>query len=66
MDVIGPIALLMAIVCGIAAGYMLWMGQNANRTGRGALFHTERQVAIDRAGGDLAHGGIHGGVVVGG
>ena len=49
MDVIGPIALLMAIVCGIAAGYMLWMGQNANRTGRGALFHTERQVAIDRA-----------------
>ena len=49
MDVIGPIALLMAIVCGMAAGYMLWMGQNANRTGRGALFHTERQVAIDRA-----------------
>jgi len=49
VDVIGPIALLMAIVCGIAAGYMLWMGQNANRTGRGALFHTERQVAIDRA-----------------
>jgi len=49
LDIIAPIALLGAIAAGIAAGFMLWTSQNAVRAGRGALFHTERQVAHDRA-----------------
>jgi len=49
VDVLAPVALLAAIVAAIAAGFLLWTGQGANRAGRGALFNTERQVAYDRA-----------------
>ncbi len=49
MDIIAPLALLGAVIAGIAAGFMFWTGQNASRAGRGALFNTERQVAFDRA-----------------
>lgn len=48
MDIIAPLALLGAVIAGIAAGFMFWSGQNASRAGRGALFNTERQVALDR------------------
>lgn len=49
MEIIAPLALLGAIVTGIAAAFMFWTSQTASRAGRGALFNTERQVAIDRA-----------------
>ena len=49
MDILAPVALLAAILAAVAAGFLLWSGQGANRAGRGALFNTERQVAYDRA-----------------
>lgn len=49
MEIIAPLALLGAIVTGIAAAFMFWTAQTASRAGRGALFNTERQVATDRA-----------------
>ncbi|MFN8596868.1 MAG: SH3 domain-containing protein [Anaerolineae bacterium] len=49
MDIIAPIALIVAIFAGLGAAFMLWTGQTSARAGRGALFNTERQVAYDRA-----------------
>lgn len=49
MEIVAPIALVVAFVTGIGAAFMLWTSQTAARAGRGALFNTERQVAIDRA-----------------
>ena len=49
MEIVAPIALVIAFVTGIGAAFMLWTSQTAARAGRGALFNTERQVAIDRA-----------------
>jgi hypothetical protein len=49
LDILAPIALLGAILTGIAAGFMFWTSQTASRASRGALFNTERQVALDRA-----------------
>jgi hypothetical protein len=49
LDIVAPIALIVGIVAGIAAAFMLWTSETAARAGRGALFNTERQVAVDRA-----------------
>ena len=49
MDILAPVALLAAVAAAIGAGFLLWSGQGASRTGRGALFNTERQVAYERA-----------------
>lgn len=49
MDIIAPVALLGAILAGIASAFMFWTSQTSTRAGRGALFNTERQVAYDRA-----------------
>lgn len=49
MEIVAPIALLISIVAGIAAAFMFWTSQTAQRAGRGALFNTERNVALDRA-----------------
>ena len=49
MEIVAPIALILSIVAGIAAAFMFWTSQTAQRAGRGALFNTERNVAIDRA-----------------
>ena len=49
MDILAPVALLAAVAAAIGAGFLLWSGQGASRSGRGALFNTERQVAYERA-----------------
>ena len=49
MDILAPVTLLAAVAAAIGAGFLMWSGQGANRTGRGALFNTERQVAYERA-----------------
>jgi hypothetical protein len=49
LEIVAPIALLISIVAGIAAAFMFWTSQTAQRAGRGALFNTERNVALDRA-----------------
>jgi hypothetical protein len=49
LEIVAPLALLISIVAGIAAAFMFWTGQTALRAGRGALFNTERNVALDRA-----------------
>ena len=49
MDILAPVALLAAVAAAIGAGFLLWSGQGASRSGRGALFNTERQVAFERA-----------------
>ncbi len=49
MDILAPVALLAAVATAIGAGFLMWSGQGASRTGRGALFNTERQVAFERA-----------------
>ncbi len=49
MEIVAPIALIAGIFAGIAAAFMFWTSQTAARAGRGALFNTERQVALDRA-----------------
>jgi hypothetical protein len=49
LEIVAPIALLISIVAGIAAAFMFWTSQTALRAGRGALFNTERNVALDRA-----------------
>jgi hypothetical protein len=49
VDILAPVALLAAVAAAIGAGFLLWSGQGASRSGRGALFNTERQVAYERA-----------------
>ncbi len=49
MDILAPVALLAAVAAAIGAGFLMWSGQGASRSGRGALFNTERQVAYERA-----------------
>lgn len=49
MEIVAPIALFLGFVAGIGAAFMLWTAETAARAGRGALFNTERQVAVDRA-----------------
>lgn len=49
MDILAPVALLAAVAAAVGAGFLLWSGQGASRSGRGALFNTERQVAYERA-----------------
>jgi hypothetical protein len=49
LEIVAPLALLISIVAGIAAAFMFWTSQTALRAGRGALFNTERNVALDRA-----------------
>jgi hypothetical protein len=49
LEIVAPLALLFSIVAGIAAAFMFWTSQTALRAGRGALFNTERSVALDRA-----------------
>ncbi len=49
MDILAPVALLAAVAAAIGAGFLMWSGQGASRSGRGALFNTERQVAFERA-----------------
>jgi hypothetical protein len=49
LEIVAPLALLISIVAGIGAAFMFWTSQTALRAGRGALFNTERNVALDRA-----------------
>jgi hypothetical protein len=49
VDILAPVALLAAVAAAIGAGFLMWSGQGASRSGRGALFNTERQVAYERA-----------------
>ena len=49
MDILAPVALLAVVAAAIGAGFLMWSGQGASRSGRGALFNTERQVAYERA-----------------
>jgi hypothetical protein len=49
VDILAPVALLAAVAAAVGAGFLLWSGQGASRSGRGALFNTERQVAYERA-----------------
>jgi hypothetical protein len=49
VDILAPVALLAAVAAAIGAGFLMWSGQGASRSGRSALFNTERQVAYERA-----------------
>lgn len=49
MDILAPVALLAAVAAAIGAGFLMWSGQGASRSGRASLFNTERQVAYERA-----------------
>jgi hypothetical protein len=49
VDILAPVALLAAVASAIGAGFLMWSGQGACRSGRGELFNTERQVAYERA-----------------
>jgi hypothetical protein len=49
VDILAPVALLAAVAAAIGAGFLMWSGQGASRSVRGAIFNTERQVAYERA-----------------
>ena len=64
MEIVAPIALFLGFVAGIGAAFMLWTAETAARAGRGALFNTERQVAVDRAKRSRVSAGVLGAVAV--